>query len=1314
MSVQTPPRLSIALWLALTVAIVAALPFATVSADDVQEQTPTPTQTPAFPAPELTARTDGDAVHLTWSVVNGAARYQLATWWADDPGWQPVSDAIPETTYTHAGITAGTTYFYSVRALDDNGGPISGWSQNASATVGAASTLPVPQVTAEGVAGAVNLHWGELPGATRYELWTWWGDPPGWQMVSDSIPGPGFTHGGRASGATYYYAVRGLDADGRPVSEWSENTLATVPGATVTPTPPTQTPTLTTTPVPPAQTPTATATLPAGGVLNAVLHESVDVTFEGQNNRITWERDPGELYYNLYFCFYVFKSTDPDHCNYYGFASLFRQRYVLLASELTGTTYLHENAPRPKSGIQGRYQYFVHGCTNTDCPILATAATRPTNKDIDLDSANDFPRGIWSDGATIWVADNSDNKLYAYDLATGGRTEAREFNLANDNSAPSALWSDGATIWVADREDARLYAYSLAGGARVEAKEFNLAGDNNSPGSFGSDGVTVWVADDDDAKVYAYELSTGARLEAKEFSLDANNSTPTGLWSDSTTIWVADFFYERLYAYELTTGDRLEPKEIVLVPENAAPWGSWSDGATVWVADNSDNKLYAYNISASLPAQNTPTPSPTGTSTPTPTAGTPVAPVITATAGADYITLAWETVAGASAYELWTWWNESIGWQQIGGSLAGTSFKHENLTIGTTYYYTARALDANGKILTGWSDYVSAIPGNTLTPTPALTITFTPTATIPAPTPTPTPTSIIPTLTTVATVTATVTPGATIFTATATTTPTASPLIAPTLNAQAGVGEIHLRWESLPSAVRYELWVWWSQETDWQLISDTLTGATYTHSRLTVDVTYYYAIRALDAGGNAGPWSKYVSATVSDATETASPTPTLTALYTSTPAPTLTATPTLTPPPTATATMDPRPALPPPPSALGLDPYYRKYLDAGGIPVVAPADVDGAHLHSAAGIIVAMLANRADLRATMIQNSFRVILYKNDGCRGIFQIPELRTELPPGRCDQDTLGAAAIQWLDNPFTGELLLIVDVYGVAPGSQYCNSVFVHEFAHLVHYAIAIDSAIASGRPMFDSPFDARIESLYNAALATGLYSGAYAATKYSEYWAEAVTFWFLPNHLIGRVRTPATVSTLADYDPRVASLVQEVFGNAALPACEPEYFKVLGTVTTADGQPMAGVYVEATARVLSEGGGLWGQLWKSTLPTESDGAYVIALSKTRLERMQQRVGREAGSGDLDSFFILGVAGGDWDLDLDCVAGYLGDSGQVENISPADAYAFAIPGGDLPGIALNIASDFDWFYRSSCFDAYRQYMIEEPNQHSIIWIK
>ena len=78
------------------------------------------------------------------------------------------------------------------------------------------------------------------------------------------------------------------------------------------------------------------------------------------------------------------------------------------------------------------------------------------SKDIDaLDAGNDEATGLWGDGATIWVAQNSDgagDSVYAYDLASGERLEDREFELDTANLAPRGIWSDGETMWVLEAE----------------------------------------------------------------------------------------------------------------------------------------------------------------------------------------------------------------------------------------------------------------------------------------------------------------------------------------------------------------------------------------------------------------------------------------------------------------------------------------------------------------------------------------------------------------------------------------------------------------------------------------------------------------------------------------------------------------------------------------------------------------------------------------------------------------------------------------------------------------------------------------------
>ena len=73
----------------------------------------------------------------------------------------------------------------------------------------------------------------------------------------------------------------------------------------------------------------------------------------------------------------------------------------------------------------------------------------------------------------------------------------------------------------------------------------------------------------------------------------------------------------------------------------------------------------------------------------------------------------------------------------------------------------------------------------------------------------------------------------------------------------------------MQDAARYELLNWWDAETGWQpLGGNDLTGASYTHTTVTVGITYYYSIRTVNAAGQTSNWLQpYPAATVPDPSE---------------------------------------------------------------------------------------------------------------------------------------------------------------------------------------------------------------------------------------------------------------------------------------------------------------------------------------------------------------------------------------------------------------------------------------------------------------
>ena len=225
-------------------------------------------------------------------------------------------------------------------------------------------------------------------------------------------------------------------------------------------------------------------------------------------------------------------------------------------------------------------------------------------------AGNNNPYGIWSDGTTMWVADNGDSKIYAYRLSNGQRDTGKEFDLTAGNDHARGIWSDGTTMWVADGDDEKIYAYRLSNGQRDTGKEFHLTADNNDPRDIWSDETTMWVVNTGYRfGVYAYTLADGSWDADRSFDrntlLAANIFSPTGLWSDGTTMWVGDHFSDGIYAFRLSDRTRDAGRDIVSelddVGFNLDIRGLWSNGTTMWISDsNDDEKVFAFNLPLSV------------------------------------------------------------------------------------------------------------------------------------------------------------------------------------------------------------------------------------------------------------------------------------------------------------------------------------------------------------------------------------------------------------------------------------------------------------------------------------------------------------------------------------------------------------------------------------------------------------------------------------------------------------------------------------------------------------------------------------------
>ena len=222
--------------------------------------------------------------------------------------------------------------------------------------------------------------------------------------------------------------------------------------------------------------------------------------------------------------------------------------------------------------------------------------------DIDpLASRNGDATGLWGDEHTLRVGQNGDGAndgVFAYDRWSGDRLEDLEFEIDETNRAPRGVWSDGETMWVSDSGQERIFAYDLDSGERVEDAEFALSSRNADARGIWSDGTSMWVLDGVRGVLFRYDLASGQSLG--EFDLDNANGDPHGIWSDGTAIWVSDAGARKIFAYH-QRGQGLmresdEDFDGLMGAGNNSPRGIWSDGDLMYVVDAYDAKVYSYNM----------------------------------------------------------------------------------------------------------------------------------------------------------------------------------------------------------------------------------------------------------------------------------------------------------------------------------------------------------------------------------------------------------------------------------------------------------------------------------------------------------------------------------------------------------------------------------------------------------------------------------------------------------------------------------------------------------------------------------------------
>ena len=217
---------------------------------------------------------------------------------------------------------------------------------------------------------------------------------------------------------------------------------------------------------------------------------------------------------------------------------------------------------------------------------------------------------------------------------------------------------------------------------------------------------------------------------------------------------------------------------------------------------------------------------------------------------------------------------------------------------------------------------------------------------------------------------------------------------------------------------------------------------------------------------------------------------------------------------------------------------------------------------------------------------------------------------------------------------------------------EDIFVHEFAHgLLNMGVEQQPG--------GTEFRRRLETAYKDALDAGLWVGIYAGENADEYWAEGVQSWYDLNDPPGPIHNEInTRAELKAYDPALAALLEEVFGESTVTASCHETvdipvfpYSIQGVVFGPEGEPLKGI-------------GLWA--WQGE---KENNAY--------------------GETDTDGTFDIRVPNGEFTLDMYAGPGcsFVGwyDGAGITS-SRSEAVRITVDGDGVEGIEIKLPGQPD----------------------------
>ncbi len=218
--------------------------------------------------------------------------------------------------------------------------------------------------------------------------------------------------------------------------------------------------------------------------------------------------------------------------------------------------------------------------------------------------------------------------------------------------------------------------------------------------------------------------------------------------------------------------------------------------------------------------------------------------------------------------------------------------------------------------------------------------------------------------------------------------------------------------------------------------------------------------------------------------------------------------------------------------------FYTQQCEILGVSILASSSVQPEALDVVARVFAEVIGHRPDLIEVMIINGLRIGIMADDQVStDLPEHSELNVLFPETDWDGTKRGLSATPFIPLASAAEENLLCFEEDAFTG----ESIWLHELGQSIRL-MGIDA--------IDPTFTPRLADAFGSATGAGLWTDTFAGSSVDAYWAEGVQSYFdanleadPPNGIHNFVNSG---SELAEYDPALFALVDEVFAGVERPS------------------------------------------------------------------------------------------------------------------------------------------------------------------------